>query len=105
MAVQVRVGQVIMVAGMGRMRANLLWEGACWEQCLALMVCVIVMKICLRGGMRVLASVVYDFDIMVSVVHIAVSTLKESIGRRTESLASSSSACVLRIHQQRWGLY
>jgi hypothetical protein len=70
MVAQVQVGQVIMAADMGRMRVNLLWEGAYWGQCLALMVCVIVMKMCLRGDMRVLASVVWDFDIMVSLVHI-----------------------------------
>jgi hypothetical protein len=70
MVAQVLVGQVIMAAGMGRMRVNLLWEGAYWGQCLTLRVCAIVMKMCLQGDMRALASVVCNFDIMVSLVHI-----------------------------------
>lgn len=101
MVVRGLVGQVTMVSGMERRTANLLLVGACWAPCQAQMVSAITTLMWLWGDMRAWARVVYVYDTTVSLGHAPASTLKETCGPRTESLASSALAFATTDRQQR----
>jgi hypothetical protein len=86
-----RAGQVTTAVDMGRMRVSLPMGAACSGLYPVLRVFLTTIPKSLWGCMCVWGTVC-ACDIPVSVVHGLVSTMKGSIGRRTESLASSSVA-------------